>query len=320
MMDYLRFYIKPRNIKLNIYRFFTGFLFIPGAIVTLYQLLIIFFPNFDVSDFCSNIYFLIAICIISLSFGVCFILPKRIASSTIVGTDVRVSCKICNLLSQNDDMVIAVNTTFDTSTEGDFVSPKSLQGQFQSKFFKNNLNYLDEIIDISLKAEKISAFLNDGRKTKTKEYEIGTVAKIFHKESLFRNSFHTYLLALAKANSAGVTTTTNEDFSLALYKLWNYLRINGHKTKLNIPLIGTGKSGLNCERMAVAKEIIFSFVSYAKSAKIVDELVVCVSMNDYEKCKMDLDELQEYLNVICKNDSLYKAEKDCYKNLSTPIS
>lgn len=304
----------------NVFGFLKGFFLLPGLIITGCNLLNYYFPDNKTSQFCTSALFIVLLIVASIIIGLISIWPRREVSSIISGTDIRVSCKICDLLSQNEDIVIAVNTTFDTSTEADFVSTTSLQGKYQSKYYKNKLTNLDELIEKALVNEDISRILKDGRKTKTKEYQVGTVAKITHPSSFFRDCFHTYLLALAKANASGVTETTSEDFAFALYRLWDFLKVQGNKTKLNIPLIGTGRSGLNCERMTVAKEIIFSFVAYAKSTKIIDELVICITMDDYEKHNMDLGELQEYLNVVCKSDSIIDAKKNSFKKLSTPIN
>ena len=61
---------------------------------------------------------------------------------------------IGDLLKQNASIIVPTNSTFDTKIENDFISLKSVQGQVQDIYFKNNLQTLDILLSEGLKSKK----------------------------------------------------------------------------------------------------------------------------------------------------------------------
>lgn len=58
--------------------------------------------------------------------------------------DTIISLKLANLLHiKHSAIVIPTNTTFDTVMSGEFISDKSIQGQFQKKFYGYDYSQLD---------------------------------------------------------------------------------------------------------------------------------------------------------------------------------
>ena len=321
MISWIRFYVLPQGLWSAIQRFCIGWFSTAGAELTFIELLRCcrLYDKFNMLQETRLKWFLI---VFPFIIGCIRYFPKREVVATIAGTDIRVSCKVCDIFTQTGDIVIATNTTFDTSTENDFISSNSLQGQFQKKYFgkKNfSVSKLDEEIVNALKNEKPTAILTDGRNTKVARYSVGTVAKLPSMKRFPGIRFRPYLLALATSTPSGSACTTVDDFAEAIQKLWCFLWANGYKTKLCVPLLGTGRSGLNCSRMVIAKEIIFSFVAYSRSSRIIDELQICISPHDYTAFDMNLNELQDYLNVVTQNDSLYHSSS-VSRVVSVPIS
>ena len=323
MIDFLKFYLSPQNLWAAYFRFGRGAFAVIGVELTLREFLSLFPIESVGGNFGCVIqgfgwYFYVGV---PIAIGLFCFIPKRKVSATIAGTDIRVSCKVCDILVQKGDIVISVNTTFDTSTENEFISPKSLQGAFQSKYYggrRTKKSDLDDEIVQALQNDSPVEIKDDKRKTKRKQYAVGTVAKLPQKKRMFNSEFRPYLIAMATSTASGTTKITSAQFAEAIQKLWGFLAENGEKTMLCVPLLGSGRSGLKCSRMTIAKEIIFSFVAYARSQRIVDELQICISPYDYRKYKMSLDELQDYLNVVSTNDSLYNScSQGCYS--STPI-
>ena len=66
------------------------------------------------------------------------------------GTDVKINLKVADVLTAKAAIVIPTNTTFDTKMEDEFISISSVQGQFQKKYFDNNLGTLDSLIEKGL--------------------------------------------------------------------------------------------------------------------------------------------------------------------------
>lgn len=66
------------------------------------------------------------------------------------GTDVKINLQVSDVLNAKAAIVIPTNTTFDTKMEDEFISVSSVQGQFQKKFFANNIGTLDNLIEKGL--------------------------------------------------------------------------------------------------------------------------------------------------------------------------
>lgn len=210
------------------------------------------------------------------------------------GTDVKINLKVCDVLSENAAIVIPTNTTFDTKMDDEFISVSSVQGQFQKKYFDNNLSTLDSLLEKGLEGysyEKI-----DRIHSKDKKYPLGTVSKVTY------NGKHYYFVAVADINEYGKTVNTKfENIQLALEGLWSQLESRGHVENLALPLLGTGRAGIkDASRKRVVQEIIFSFVASSKQRKITEKLLICVHPLDLEHKDLALAELNEYLRYMCE--------------------
>ncbi|MCK6594436.1 MAG: DUF6430 domain-containing protein, partial [Bacteriovoracaceae bacterium] len=86
----------------------------------------------------------------------------------------------------------------------------------------------------------------------------------------------------------------------SLYSLWQYLHTKGNYGHIIIPLLGTGLARINKSRIDVAKEIIKSFSAAISQGKLCEKLTICISPDDYLKHQLDIDELNEYIQHICK--------------------
>ena len=69
---------------------------------------------------------------------------ERAEKTAYLGTkDTIISLKMADLLNiKGSAIVIPANTTFDTTMSGDFISEKSLQGQFQKKMYGTDFSTL----------------------------------------------------------------------------------------------------------------------------------------------------------------------------------
>lgn len=210
------------------------------------------------------------------------------------GTDVKINLKVADVLTVKAAIVIPTNTTFDTKMEDEFISISSVQGQFQKKYFHNNLGTLDSLIEKGLEGysyEKI-----DRLHSKDKKYPLGTVSKVTY------DGKHYYFVAIADINEYGKTVNTKfENVQIALEGLWSQLESRGHIENLAIPLLGTGRAGIkDASRRKVIQEIIFSFVASAKERKITENLQICIHPLDLEYKDLELEKLNEYLHYMCE--------------------
>lgn len=199
-----------------------------------------------------------------------------------------------DVLKADAAIVIPTNTTFDTKMDDEFISVNSVQGQFQEKFFKNNLTALDRLLEEGLKEKEYVQL--ERKASKNKQYPLGTVSSITYMGK------HYYFVAIADINEHGKTVKTKfENIQIALEGLWGHLESKGHIENLAMPILGTGKAGIKgASRNRVIKEIIFSFVASANERKIAENLLICVHPGDLEHKDLDLEDLEEYLNYTCK--------------------
>lgn len=107
---------------------------------------------------------------------------KPLVHSDYLGTkDIIMSLRIADLLTLKDSaIVIPTNTTFDTTMDGDFISIKSIQGQFQKNHYGTDFSELNAAIKSSLDEYFPNQYkvLNDRIKTNFNRYDIGTVKKL----------------------------------------------------------------------------------------------------------------------------------------------
>ncbi|MDD4729845.1 MAG: DUF6430 domain-containing protein [Dysgonamonadaceae bacterium] len=219
-------------------------------------------------------------------------------SSRLGEKDYSITLKIADLLGlKNSAIVIPTNTTFDTTTNDDFISEKSVQGQFQKKFYGVDFAELDKLLQVSLDEQYPNTYiqLNDRTQTKRKRYSIGTVSKIT------KGKTHYYFLAIADVNKRGKSeNVTMQSLTQALVGLWSYLSKEGHSEPITIPVIGTGRAGLKDGNIEdVIHETIFSFVSTAQEEFVAKGLTICIYPPALKDANVCWDDLCDYLKLQC---------------------
>ena len=244
-------------------------------------------------------------CIFSISILLGFIIvlfkdkPKKEYVFNIKDRDIKIILKIGDIIKEKFAIVVPTNTTFDTKMENDFISIKSVQGQVQDKYFKNNISILDYLMEKELENRPFIE-LTDRKDSKNKKYEIGTTVEINQNGKRF------YFLADSDINLKGQTikpSTMNITDSLS--RLWQYIGEFGHVEPIAIPIIGTGRMGIVSSREEILKNIIFSFVANNTTKKIATELIIYIRKEDIKKYNIDINEIIEYMKFTCK----YQYEK-----------
>lgn len=213
--------------------------------------------------------------------------------------DIRISLKMANLINTKDSaIVIPTNTTFDTTMNGEFISEKSIQGQFQRKFYGFDFSELDKSIKQSLDEyyPKCYEVLKDRIKTNKNRYEIGTVAQINHKGQ------HCYFLAVADVSKTGKPqNVTMQNMTKALVGLWEYISKEGYTEPLTIPVIGTGRAGL-CDGTFedVVHETIFSFITKSQDEFVSKKMTICIYPPALLEANVTWERLCSYLDLQCQ--------------------
>ena len=227
---------------------------------------------------------------------VCFLdRPKRVFVYQLRERDVAIEIHIADAFEVSGDLVVPINTTFDTDLDGRIPKARSIQGEFTRRYYDSNVSHLDLDIAEALAKEDYS-YEEPPEKTRGKKrrYPIGTVIQLEQSKRLF------YLVANTHINDAGVASTTTEDLRASLAELWYYISEKGSKGDIVIPLLGTGKARLTEKREDIFLEIIRSFIASCSSGTYCDKLIVAIYPPDVTKHRIDLNYLRDFLEYSCK--------------------
>ncbi len=190
--------------------------------------------------------------------------------------------------------VIPTNSFFRTIMKEEYISPQSVQGAFQNKYFKNNLEALDKKIADNLAEQGIIGEDSRDKFGDVKKYPLGTVAKVDCKDK------HFFLVAINDVNEYG--KPINQDYSnveKAFYGLFKAINKFGHYDDLAMPLIGTGRAAIKEATIdKVVKETIDRFLN--ADGKIARRLVICLNPKDYVDGKVNIKKIANYLDYRCE--------------------
>lgn len=193
-----------------------------------------------------------------------------------------------------NSFVIPTNTFFRTKMDKEYISPRSVQGRFQLKYFKKNIDNLDTMISSSLRTQGIIGEDAIDCFGPTKKYPIGTVAKVDYKGK------HFYFVAINDVNQYGKPIgQTIQNVTTALLGVITAIQRMGHCDTLCIPLIGSGKAAIQ----EATKEIVFQktvdcFIE--SKDKIISKLIISISPKDYFNGEVDLNRMEKYIDYKCE--------------------
>lgn len=232
--------------------------------------------------------------------------------------DITISLKMGNILNtKNSAIVIPTNTTFDTTMNGEFISIKSIQGKFQKKNYGIDFSELDSAITRSLEDcyPHDYKILDDRKQTNSKQYGIGSVAKITH------NGQRYYFLAVADVSATGKPqNVTVQILTKALVGLWDYLSKEGHSEAITIPVIGTGRAGLKDGTFEdIIHESIFSFATKTQDEFVAKKMTVCLYPPSLSDANASWDNLCNYLDWQCKFFSENRKRIDNSSSSGNPV-
>ncbi len=212
-------------------------------------------------------------------------------------SDMSFDMNVTDIFSNSDAscFVIPTNTYFRTKLEGEYISPDSVQGRFQLKYFGNDIDgMLDKLISESLNSQGISYTNDVDCYGNVKKYPVGTVAKIDYKGK------HYYFVAINDVNKNGTPINQNiNNIDIALKGIFDALITNGHCGVLCIPLIGSGRASIHeATKEEVFKRIIDFFIT--SNYKIAKKIIISISPKDYIENRIDFDRFEKYLDYKCE--------------------
>jgi len=201
----------------------------------------------------------------------------------IPNNDTTIEIAFGNLFDQQGIRAIGVNDFFDSKI-GNPVSAKSLHGIFLQKCFGGYSEPFDSHINEELK----HSTHNEHARTegKIKSYPIGTTALIPVNQDRY------IVFALSKTHPE--THKAYSDIEMlwtALNKLWQRARIISGGDAINIPLIGSGLSGIGLPARDLLNLIILSIINETKLKEIAKTIRIILHPDRFND--IDLREVKE---------------------------
>lgn len=195
--------------------------------------------------------------------------------------------KIGDLFTESGDVVISTNTTFDTDIASGLIAADSLQGQLALRVFRGATVDIDRQLEEGLK--QIECAERADAPGKTREYPIGTVAKVTTPDKIF------YFVAMSRLNVHGTAKATLRNIEDALSGLWQFIADQGELRAIIIPLMGTGRGRVELPRKKMVERIAQSFADASREKIFSNKLTIIIRPEDAENFQINLFEVRDYL-------------------------
>lgn len=189
-----------------------------------------------------------------------------------------------DILDQQGNIVIGFTDTYDTDlTDGAIINPKSIQGQFQNKYYADNHAALDDDLLQALSTVTPIIYENSSAKPRGKlaRYEIGTVAALRRENRIF------YATAYGRMENTLKVSCSVDALWRSLTAVWESVRVHGSLEPVYIPIIGSELARVgSLGREAIIRMIALSFVSSSREAVVSRELNIVIFPKDREHVNM----------------------------------
>ena len=209
--------------------------------------------------------------------------PSRITIK-VATTNTKIEVLFGDLFAQNGLRGIGV-TEFFESELGTPVSETSLHGLFLKQYFGGGAKDFDRQLKVGLK--DVTSEEVEKREGKKRRFPIGTTAEINV------NGDKYIVFALAETNPE--TCKAKSDVTkmwIAMHHLWQRARIEAGGHPLNVPLIGSGLSGIGLPARDLLNLIILSVITETKANRITEVIRIVLHPDRFEE--IDLRDVQEH--------------------------
>ena len=222
-----------------------------------------FFPKVKIEGLAP----LIVLAALALVYGLWKVWKPSQISLSVAHCNTCIEVLFGDIFDQDGLRAIAVNEFFDTEL-GKPVSPKSLHGVFIEKCFGGRPESLDALLRIDLAT--VESHANQAKIAGKMEcYPIGTTALVPVNEDRY------ILFAFAKTEVGTCKAYSNVEYmSKSLHKLWERARIESGGYPVNIPLVGSGLSGMGLPTRDLLNLIVLSAITETKTREITQVIRV----------------------------------------------
>jgi hypothetical protein len=260
---------------------FVGYAFTAFSVIyTLIKGLNLFVPGFTIEGPIA----LTAVVIFCLAYGLKEVWKPSKINLKISHTNTTLEVLFGDLFQQPGIRVIAVNEFFDSKL-GKPVSPQSLHGIFLQKCFGGHPESFDKQVADQLKGiQGKSISRSDG---KAMSYPIGTTAMVAVNE----DNYAVFALCKSDPETLKASATVNMMWD-ALHHLWQRARNELGGRDLNLPLIGSGLSGLGLPTRDLLNLIILSAITETKTSEVTQRIRIVLHRSKFDD--LDLRDVRKH--------------------------
>jgi len=229
-------------------------------------------------------YALSLIILASIAYGLNRFWKPSIIVIKVATTNTKIEVLFGDLFEQNGLRGIAV-TVFFESELGSPVSEKSLHGLFLKKCFGGGAKDFDRQLKDELK--EITFEEVEKSEGKRKRFPIGTTAEI----NVDGDKYIVFALAEADLETCKAKSDVTKMW-VAMHHLWQRARIEAGGYPLNVPLIGSGLSGIGLPSRDLLNLIILSAITETKASRITEVIRIVLHPDRFEE--IDLRDVKKY--------------------------
>jgi len=209
--------------------------------------------------------------------------PSRI-EIPIANCNTTIEVIVGDLFKQDGIRAIAVSEFFDSKL-GKPVSDKSVHGLFLQKCFGGYPESFDKQVDEQLKNIECSEVAKvEG---KSKSYPVGTTALI----TVNQDRYVAFAFAKADPNTCKAYSDVTMMW-VALHGLWQRVRVESGGHAVNLPLVGSGLSGLGLPTRDLLNLIILSAITETKSKEVTQRIRITLHRDRFDD--LDLRDVKQH--------------------------
>lgn len=231
-----------------------------------------------------------ALALISFLASLAWAWPRRSITKRIALSDTKITIQVSDLLDQSGNIIIGATDVFDTEL-GDVISPRSIQGQFQTRFFPHTAELEQELQgELSGIQNKVDSSKERGKNVR---YPIGTVAVVSKNGSRYYLVAYSRMAANLKAKSDVCKLTAS------LERTWDTVRVRGQREPVHMAVVGSDLSRTGLSKSLLIQLVILSFLDEERQENLTSHLYVHVHENDYED--IDFVLLEDWLSGLTRS-------------------
>jgi Thoeris protein ThsA, Macro domain len=218
-------------------------------------------------------------CFVAILVGILKIYQPRSISIKVNTSDTTLNIYYGDVFKQSGFSAIPVNEYFDSEL-GDPVSENSVHGMLIKQFFGGYQESFDKMVSADL--EETAFTLVERHGGKPNKYPIGTTAKI-------EANGHDFLLfALSHTNIETFKASADLPMMVqALHGLFERARISTGGEKLNIPLVGSGLSGIGLPATQILQLIVLTIIDETKKQQICKQIDLVLHESKYKEIDLE---------------------------------